>query len=99
MELAIVQEGDECSVYEMRNGTRTVRLTFEVEADDRYLPVSLASMISKYIRELLMDRMNLYFAKLDAGSEADGGILAGRPAVRRGTADPAAPPGGSTTSD
>jgi len=42
-------------------------LTFEVEADDHYLPVSLASMISKYVRELLMDRMNLYFGSLDAG--------------------------------
>lgn len=66
-DLAVVQEGEECSIYEMRRETGTVRLTFEVEADDRYLPVSLASMISKYIRELLMDRMNLYFGKLDAG--------------------------------
>jgi ribonuclease HII len=67
MDLAVVQEGEECSIYEMRRASATVRLTFEVEADDRYLPVSLASMISKYIRELLMDRMNLYFAGLDAG--------------------------------
>jgi ribonuclease HII len=67
MELAVVQEGEECSVYEMRSRSRAVRLTFEVEADDRYLPVSLGSMVSKYIRELLMDRMNLYFGKLDAG--------------------------------
>jgi len=73
MELAVVQEGEECSVYEMHGGSRTVRLTFEVEADDRYLPVSLASMISKYIRELLMDRMNLYFGKLDAGLKPTAG--------------------------
>jgi ribonuclease HII len=73
MELAVLQEGDECSVYEMRNGARAVRLTFEVKADDRYLPVSLASMVSKYIRELLMDRMNLYFAKLDAGLKPTAG--------------------------
>ncbi len=67
MELAIVKEGEECSVYEMRGAGRLVRLTFEVKADDRYLPVSLASMVSKYIRELLMDRMNVYFGNLDAG--------------------------------
>jgi len=67
MELAILEEGDECSKYEMRGGGRVVRLTFEVKGDDRYLPVSLASMVSKYLRELLMDRMNLYFAKLDSG--------------------------------
>jgi ribonuclease HII len=67
MELAILEEGEECSAYEMRGGGRTVRLTFEVKGDDRYLTVALASMISKYIRELLMDRMNAYFAKLDEG--------------------------------
>lgn len=73
LELAVVQEGEECSIYEMGSGTRTVRLTFEVEADDRYLPVSLASMISKYVRELLMDRMNLYFGKMDAGLKPTAG--------------------------
>ncbi|MGE5294888.1 MAG: hypothetical protein ACM3VT_08660 [Solirubrobacterales bacterium] len=67
MELAILEEGEECSAYEMRSGGRVVRLTFEIKGDDRYLPVSLASMVSKYIRELLMDRMNAYFAKLDEG--------------------------------
>lgn len=73
MELAIVKEDEECSAYEMRGAGRTVRLTFEVKADDCHLPVSLASMISKYIRELLMDRMNLHFAKLDAGLKPTAG--------------------------
>jgi len=73
LELAVMQEGDECSVYEMSSGMRKVRLRFEVEADDRYLPVSLASMVSKYLRELLMDRMNLYFAKMDAGLKPTAG--------------------------
>lgn len=72
MELTVVQEGEECSTYEMRpaagqQAPATVRLTFEVEADDRHLPVSLASMLSKYLRELLMERMNVYFGKMDAG--------------------------------
>ncbi len=73
MELAVLEEGEERSDYELRGGTRTVRLTFEVKADDRYLAVSLASMFSKYLRELLMDRMNLYFAKLDAGLKPTAG--------------------------
>ena len=67
MELTVVQEGEECSVYEMCDASRKVKLTFEIEADDRYLPVSLASMVSKYIRELLMDCMNAYFVKMDSG--------------------------------
>jgi hypothetical protein len=56
-----------------RDALATVRLTFEVEADDRHLPVSLASMVSKYIRELLMDRMNVYFGKMDAGLKPTAG--------------------------
>lgn len=66
MELKIVREDETCSVYEMRTSSRLLRLTFEVKGDDRYLPVSLASMISKYVRELLMGCMNDYFAGLDA---------------------------------
>lgn len=73
MELTVLQEGEECSVYEMRDASRKVKLTFEVEADDRYLPVSLASMVSKYLRELLMDCLNAYFLKLDGGLEPTAG--------------------------
>ena len=67
MDLKIVHEDEECSVYELRSASRMLRLTFEVKGDDRYLPVSLASMVSKYIRELLMECMNDYFVQLDAG--------------------------------
>jgi len=67
MDLKIVHEDEECSIYEMRDASRLLRLTFEVKGDDRYLPVSLASMVSKYVRELLMDCMNDYFARLDSG--------------------------------
>lgn len=66
MDLRIVAEGAEASTYEMRAGGRTVRLSFEVGADDLYLPVSLASMVSKYLRELLMDCMNEHFIAMSA---------------------------------
>jgi ribonuclease HII len=66
MDLTIVREDEECSIYELRSTCRMLRLTFEVKGDDRYLPVSLASMVSKYVRELLMGCMNDYFAGLDA---------------------------------
>jgi ribonuclease HII len=66
MDLRIVHEDEEKSVYELRTAIRMLRLTFEVKGDDRYLPVSLASMISKYVRELLMECMNDYFGRLDA---------------------------------
>lgn len=66
MELRIVNEDAERSVYELRAGSRLIRLSFEIKADDLYLPVSLASMVSKYLRELLMDCMNEYFVGMSA---------------------------------
>jgi hypothetical protein len=38
-----------------------MRLHFAVGADKRFLPVSLASMVSKYLRELLIHNINRYF--------------------------------------
>lgn len=42
------------------------RLSFEVDADARHLPVALASMIGKYVRELAMERQNRFYEAHDA---------------------------------
>jgi ribonuclease HII len=73
MDLRIVQEGDRTSAYELRIGGRLVRLSFEVEADDLHLPVALASMVSKYVRELLMECMNEYFVGMNASLKPTAG--------------------------
>jgi ribonuclease HII len=65
MELRIIHECDRRSVYELRTGSRRVELAFEVGADENHLPVSLASMVSKYVRELLMESMNGYFTRMN----------------------------------
>jgi ribonuclease HII len=64
MELTIVREDQATSSYELKAGGRQMRLHFVVGADQRFFPVSLASMVSKYIRELLVDNMNRYFTGL-----------------------------------
>ncbi len=61
MELKILREGSATSSYELRADGRQMRLHFVVGADQRFFPVSLASMVSKYLRELLVDNMNRYF--------------------------------------
>ena len=43
-----------------------MRLHFVVDADERFFPVSLASMVSKYLRELLVDNINRYFVAFHA---------------------------------
>ncbi|MCP4453713.1 MAG: hypothetical protein GY809_19810 [Planctomycetes bacterium] len=59
--LSIVRETEQMSSYDMSVQNRSVRLHFVVKADARCLPVSLASMVSKYVREILMKRLNAYF--------------------------------------
>jgi len=66
MELRIIQETEQRSAYVLRGRSRAVQVSFEVSADECHLPVSLASMVSKYIRELLMDSMNRYFAGMSS---------------------------------
>ena len=61
MELKILRESQSTSSYELQAGSRLMRLHFVVGADDRFLPVSLASMVSKYLRELLVYNINRYF--------------------------------------
>ena len=61
-QLKILKETPSASSYELVAGSRQMRVHFTVGADDRFLPVSLASMASKYIRELLVANINRYFA-------------------------------------
>ena len=61
MGLRIIKEGQNRSSYELAADSRRVRVHFVVGADGRFLPVSLASMASKYIREVLVDNINHYF--------------------------------------
>jgi len=41
-----------------------MRIHFVVKADARFLPAALASMVSKYLRELLVHNINRYFINL-----------------------------------
>ncbi len=60
-----VAEGPSASVYEASGrdarGERRIRVAFVPEAEDRQLPVALASMGAKLVRELAMARFNRYW--------------------------------------
>jgi ribonuclease HII len=64
MELKIIKEDQTTSSYELKAKDKQMRLHFVVGADQRFFPVALASMVSKYIRELLVDNMNNFFTEL-----------------------------------
>ncbi|MCJ7729097.1 MAG: hypothetical protein MUO27_04365, partial [Sedimentisphaerales bacterium] len=66
MHLKILKETPTVSSYELQSDGRQVRLHFAVGADDRFLPVALASMLSKYLRQLLIENINRYFISFHA---------------------------------
>ncbi len=78
-----LEETDRVSVYEIRfgagagTGEGSFRVLFMPEAERQHLPVALASMTAKLVRELAMARFNAYWAgvlgeiKPTAGYTAD----------------------------
>ncbi len=53
--------------YEIDCGGRRATVSFRTRADETDFCTALASMVSKYVRELLMERLNSFFAALSPG--------------------------------
>lgn len=62
--LSVLRQDETMSSYELINDSGTMRIHFCIKADLKYLPVSLASMVSKYLREVMMMSLNGYFVSL-----------------------------------
>ena len=73
MNLRILREDNTISSYELELYEKAMRIHFVVGADEKYLPVSLASMVSKYLRELLIGNINKYFTCLGEGLKPTAG--------------------------
>ena len=63
MSLKIVNEDNGLSRYRLTGPGRTVDISFVQGGDNKYLPIALASMASKYLRELFMEMLNAYFGR------------------------------------
>lgn len=61
--LRIVGEGHDYSAYELTTGEAPWRVRFEQSGESLHLPVALASMLSKYVRELLMTCFNEFWSR------------------------------------
>jgi ribonuclease HII len=57
----VVAETQTLSRYVLRRDGAVLTASFALEGDGRFLPVALASMTAKYVRELLMLRLNRFF--------------------------------------
>lgn len=84
-------EGMDSSVYDIRGLDRPVRVEFRPRADGDHFEVALASMISKYVREVLMIEFNQFWQQHVPGLEPTAGypldalrfLIAIRPALTR----------------
>lgn len=61
-QMTIVREDETESTYRIESGTRTIVISFTVGGETTHLPIALASMTAKYIRELWMIRLNRWFS-------------------------------------
>jgi ribonuclease HII len=85
------EEGSDRSVYSILGLRRDMRLVFEPRADGQYFCVALASMVSKYVRELLMFEFNRFWQQHVPGLKPTAGYPGDsarffkeiRPALRR----------------
>jgi hypothetical protein len=59
--LEIIGEGDGRSEYRLLRGEHVVRIIWCEKAEAQCLPVAAASMLSKYLREMLMRRFNAFW--------------------------------------
>jgi hypothetical protein len=72
----IVLAGEEAllkSTYQVHGLERAMHLTFQPRADQEHFCVALASMVSKYLRELLMGELNRFWQQHVPGLKATAG--------------------------
>jgi hypothetical protein len=68
-----VVEGSEESRYVLEKGDRRMVVHFALRSDAAFLPVTLAGIVAKYTRELLMTRQNAWFSAREPGLEPTAG--------------------------
>ena len=74
--IKVIQESPDLSRYELSlPGRGELVVIFTAESELRHLPVALASMTAKYVRELMMSRMNRFFLSRRPGIRATAGYV------------------------
>ena len=71
--LTVAAEADGAAEYHLRRGGATVRILFRERAEAACLPVAMASMVAKYLREALMRRLSGYWQARVPGLAATAG--------------------------
>ncbi|HPD14275.1 MAG TPA: hypothetical protein PLE19_04965 [Planctomycetota bacterium] len=83
----VVAEGASESIYTVTDGTRRMTIGFYEGGDSRHLPVALASIFSKYLRELFMHSFNAWWCERLPGLKPTAGYAADARRFLRDTAE------------
>jgi len=70
-----LERGDEQSRYAVRAAERSMEVIIRVRGEAAHLPVALASMAAKYLRELFMDRFRRYWRTIAPEVEPTAGYF------------------------
>lgn len=60
-DMIVILESPECSRYRLTNSQNRWFIEFVVDGDQQHLPIALASMTAKYLREALMHGFNAFW--------------------------------------
>ena len=71
-----LREGHDESLYEVADAERTMTVGFYKGGDARHLPIALASLYSKYLRELFLRGFNAYWLEHAPGIRRTAGYAA-----------------------
>jgi ribonuclease HII len=66
-DLRILQETRQSSSYQLSKNSLSWQVHFEAKAESSHLPVALASIYAKYVRELFMELLNRYWRREVSG--------------------------------
>lgn len=72
-DIRVLQEGAKISTYEVGDAKRKMKISFVEKGEDTCMAVALASMFSKYIRELFMHLENQYWLQYIPGLKPTAG--------------------------
>jgi len=69
----VIDESETRSAYVVGERGKRMEISFAVEAEEQHLPVALASMVCKYVRELMMGLLNGFWQARVEGLAATAG--------------------------
>jgi ribonuclease HII len=75
LRIGVLDEGGECSSYELGTSAGPIRITFAVGGEERAFPTALGSCLAKYVRELMVHLINRWFTARVPGLKPTAGYF------------------------